>query len=204
VLAARAQPLLLETLRKRDVLLRLLGVQKIARAGLAVLFNGGQKILRLGSVAKVVEDLAPPPVACCACLVAREYGLHFAPAVGATLYLPIFCLRVSPGLALFLGMTTASATSATVACVATMTWFQCNEACTAPWRLAWVLPFSADGRSKALESMQAALNRKVKKVAVQWSAGALVRRALPATASAGWSWVKGVGRMVWWVGRGGR
>ena len=46
-------------------------------------------------------------------------------------------------------------------------------------KLGEVLPFSADGRSKALESMQAALNRKVKKVAVQWSPGARYTENIP-------------------------
>lgn len=181
LLSAWSQTHVLELLKRRTVLLRLLGARNAIIGGLSLLLMGAFAVAQLPIVA-FLREVSPTPWWCCMVLWLRQWGA----IVGAVLPLSLHVLlqpqylgfldkdKLVP-LAVGLGVVLGHMFSISF----TTLWYDRREQLESGQRVLFLLPhISAQARAKASDAMRVVLKRQLqatKNTAVEWATSRMVR-----------------------------
>lgn len=154
LISSTTQPMLVAQLKRRDVILRLLGAERILILSMTLFFRGITAAISNESLAHFFRQLTPAPIFCCSVMVLRQYPLEAAATLTILPLIPVLVPSavLSMGLGLIVG----------VFVVATV-WndYTCHESMyTSQMRLLFLLPgVVADKTKQVMDSMLKASGR---------------------------------------------
>eukprot|EP00929_Paragymnodinium_shiwhaense_P033998 TRINITY_DN18554_c0_g1_i1.p1 TRINITY_DN18554_c0_g1~~TRINITY_DN18554_c0_g1_i1.p1 ORF type:complete len:1893 (+),score=374.82 TRINITY_DN18554_c0_g1_i1:168-5846(+) len=182
LVAAWSQARLLTLLKKRTVLLRLLGARTTIYAGLSLIFMGAFAVVHQSQSLKFLRESSPSPWWCCAVLWIRQLG-----ALAGFLGPVVFHVFASQGLLGAFPTDGCIALALLVGCVLgeiasrsfTQLWSEKKEHLESDYRVLHLFPhMSAQARSKASTAMRFAVKKggqATRTLAAEWAAVSMTR-----------------------------
>lgn len=154
IVSSSAQQLLVAQLKRRDVILRLLGAERVMILSLTLFFRGVTAAVTTESLLPLFRQITPHPYFCCLVMTLRRFPVHAAALLTLVPLVPVWI--ASPGLSMALGLLTGTLLVAT-------TWrdWKANEhAYLSHMRLLYILPGAALGKTRqVIDSMLTAGGR---------------------------------------------
>ena len=148
LVSASTQQMLLSQLKRRDVILHLLGAEKVFVLSLTLFFRGVSAALSNESLLPFFRQITPSPIFCCLIMVLRRYAIEAAIVLTVVPLFPTY--DASPGVSMFVGLAVGAAAVVT----AWTHWRNHESAYTSDMRLLFILPGIVSGKSKeVMDSM---------------------------------------------------
>lgn len=188
LISAAAQASLLDILKRRSVLLRLLGARATLASGLNLLLMGAFAVLYQSKTIDFLRESSPKPWWCCMVLWIRQYGAvvgFFLPIVSYVLLQSQLLSQVSKDglvpIALIVGFAIGHLYCSSFNTI----WQAKKEHLESDYRVIYLFPhMHAQARSKASDAMNAALRKGAAAtlpVAVEWTAARMLRSFVSST-----------------------
>jgi hypothetical protein len=148
VVSSTTQQLLLQQLRKREVVLRLLGAERVMVLSLTLFFRGITAAVSTESLLPFFKSISPHPLYCCAVMTLRRHPLLAGLLLALVPLIPLWIS--SPVVSLLAGLIVG----VSVMVVTWIDWKQNENVYLSNMRLLFILPGVVTGKTKqVVESM---------------------------------------------------